>query len=265
MLYVDLDDFKLVNDSFGHSAGDQLLCEVAPRLRSVTRASDVVARQGGDEFLILLADIEPSGRAEVDVAESPRRIAEQRARRAAAADRCCRTPRSTSAPASASASIRDDAADAETLLKHADIAMYKAKEAGRDGYQLFYAPAAATRVAQLSLAGAAAARRSSATSCVLHYQPLVELRAAQVVGAEALIRWQDRERGLVMPGDFIPLAERTGLIGPIRDWVIDEACRQSATWRAAGLDLYVSVNLPAVLLAADRDAPGAGHDRVASA
>jgi EAL domain-containing protein (putative c-di-GMP-specific phosphodiesterase class I) len=137
-----------------------------------------------------------------------------------------------------------DAADAESLLKHADIAMYKAKESGRDGYQLFSATGHDPR-AQLSMAGRLR-RAVERHQLTLHYQPLVALETGEIVGAEALLRWQDDDRGLVMPGDFIPLAERTGLIGPISDWVIEEACRQSAEWRAQGLDIYVSVNLPAV-------------------
>jgi EAL domain-containing protein (putative c-di-GMP-specific phosphodiesterase class I) len=137
-----------------------------------------------------------------------------------------------------------DAPDAESLLKHADIAMYKAKESGRDGYQLFSSTGHDPR-AQLSMAGRLR-RAVERDQLMLHYQPLVSLATGEYVGAEALLRWQDAHNGLVMPGDFIPLAERTGLIGPISEWVIEEACRQSAEWRSMGLDLYVSVNLPAV-------------------
>jgi diguanylate cyclase (GGDEF)-like protein/PAS domain S-box-containing protein len=244
VLYVDLDDFKLVNDSFGHGAGDQLLCEVAARLTGSTRATDVVARQGGDEFLILIADVDTTEDGEeVDVSEVARRVADQV--RAA-----LQTPvvlADTEIYTSASLGISlfpVDAQDAESLLKHADIAMYKAKESGRDGYQLFSATGHDPR-AQLSMAGRLR-RAVEREQLILHYQPLVALETGAIVGAEALLRWRDDDRGLVMPGDFIPLAERTGLIGPISDWVIEEACRQSAEWRAQGLDLYVSVNLPAV-------------------
>ena len=244
VLYVDLDDFKLVNDSFGHSAGDQLLCEVATRLRGATRATDVVARQGGDEFLILIADVETDeAGAEVEVADVARRVAEQVREALQRPMVLLDTEIYTSASVGISV-YPGDASDAESLLKHADIAMYKAKESGRDGYQLFSASGHDPR-AQLSMAGRLR-RAVERDELMLHYQPLVALESGEIVGAEALIRWQDQERGLVMPGDFIPLAERTGLIGPISDWVIEEACRQSAEWRAAGLDLYVSVNLPAV-------------------
>ena len=137
-----------------------------------------------------------------------------------------------------------DASDATTLLKHADIAMYKAKESGRDQYQLFTSSGRDPR-AQLSMAG----RLRGAVDrdeLMLHYQPIVALQSGEIVGAEALLRWQDGERGVVMPGEFIPLAERTGLIAGLSDWVIEEACRQGARWRERGIDVYISVNLPAI-------------------
>jgi diguanylate cyclase (GGDEF)-like protein/PAS domain S-box-containing protein len=244
VLYVDLDDFKLVNDSFGHGAGDELLCEVATRLRAATRATDVVARQGGDEFLILIADVEPGpGGSVVDVVEVARRVAEQVRESLQLPLMVADTEIYTSASLGISL-YPLDAGDAESLLKHADIAMYKAKDSGRDGYQLFSSSGHDPR-AQLSMAGRLR-RAVDREELMLHYQPLVQLDTREIVGAEALIRWHDQQRGLVMPGEFIPLAERTGLIGPISEWVIEEACRQSAEWHERGLDLYVSVNLPAV-------------------
>ena len=244
VLYVDLDDFKLVNDSFGHNAGDELLCEVAARLTGSTRAADVVARQGGDEFLILIADVETTESGDVvDVGDVARRVAEQV--RAALQRPLMLADTEIYTSASLGISLYPaDAPDAESLLKHADIAMYKAKESGRDGYQLFSSSGHDPR-AQLSMAGRLR-RAVERDQLMLHYQPLVSLATGEYVGAEALLRWQDDQDGLVMPGDFIPLAERTGLIGPISEWVIAEACRQSAEWRSMGLDLYVSVNLPAV-------------------
>jgi diguanylate cyclase (GGDEF)-like protein/PAS domain S-box-containing protein len=244
VLYVDLDDFKLVNDSFGHNAGDELLCEVAARLKGSTRASDVVARQGGDEFLILIADVETTESGDVvDVGDVARRVAEQVRTALQRPLMLADTEIYTSASLGISL-YPADAPDAESLLKHADIAMYKAKESGRDGYQLFSSTGHDPR-AQLSMAGRLR-RAVERDQLMLHYQPLVSLATGEYVGAEALLRWQDDQNGLVMPGDFIPLAERTGLIGPISEWVIEEACRQSAEWRSMGLDLYVSVNLPAV-------------------
>ena len=244
VLYVDLDDFKLVNDSFGHNAGDELLCEVAARLKGSTRAADVVARQGGDEFLILIADVETTESGDVvDVGDVARRVAEQVRTALQRPLMLADTEIYTSASLGISL-YPADAPDAESLLKHADIAMYKAKESGRDGYQLFSSTGHDPR-AQLSMAGRLR-RAVERDQLMLHYQPLVSLATGEYVGAEALLRWQDDQNGLVMPGDFIPLAERTGLIGPISEWVIEEACRQSAEWRSMGLDLYVSVNLPAV-------------------
>jgi diguanylate cyclase (GGDEF)-like protein/PAS domain S-box-containing protein len=244
VLFIDLDDFKLVNDSFGHSAGDELLRQVAGRLGSVTRAGDLVARQGGDEFLVLIGDFD-GHRAEP---EWMRTACDQIARKVRSALHAPFMVAGTELHTSASIGISMfpvDAADAEGMLKNGDIAMYKVKESGRDGYQLF-ASDGHDRVAQLSMAGrlrGAVARGEM----VLHYQPLTELETGCVVGVEALVRWNDPARGMVPPMEFIPLAERTGVIGPLSDWVIEEACRQGAEWRAQGLDIYVSVNMPPAL------------------
>ena len=244
VLFIDLDDFKLVNDSFGHSAGDELLRQVAERLEAVTRAGDLVARQGGDEFLVLICDFE-GHRADP---EWMRTACEQIAAKVQSALRQPFEVAGTEIHASASIGISIypvDATDAEAMLKHGDIAMYKVKEAGRGGFRMYTADGH-DRVAQLSMAG----RLRGAVSrgeMVLHYQPLIELRSGRVVGVEALVRWNDPARGMVPPADFIPLAERTGVIGPLSDWVIEEACRQGAAWRAQGLDLYVSVNMPPAL------------------
>jgi diguanylate cyclase (GGDEF)-like protein/PAS domain S-box-containing protein len=243
VLYVDLDDFKLVNDSLGHGAGDELLIEVARRLRGAVRSSDIVARQSGDEFLILVADLDViAGGPGSDIADIARGVAEN-LREALAAPFDLG---GTEVYCSGSVGISlypVDAVDAESLLKHADAAMYRAKETGRDGHQV-YSRDGRDAMARLSMAGRL--RRAAARDeFILHYQPLVDLSTGAAVGVEALIRWMDGERGLVMPGEFIGLAERTGLIGPISEWVIEEACRQGRAWRDAGLDLYVSVNMPA--------------------
>jgi diguanylate cyclase (GGDEF)-like protein/PAS domain S-box-containing protein len=240
--FVDLDGFKLVNDSFGHDIGDDLLVEVAMRLQRIVRSHDVVARQSGDEFLILLADLPCS------VADD--RSASEIAVQVATAIRSeLQTPiplSGTEISVNASVGISmypKDAPDAATLLKHADIAMYTAKEQGRNDHALYVGDERDPR-RQLTLAS----RLRDAIhhgELVLHYQPLVELVSGHVVGAEALVRWQDGDRGLIQPNDFIPIAERTGLIKPLSDWVIQQACQQSVAWRDQGLDLYVSVNLPA--------------------
>jgi diguanylate cyclase (GGDEF)-like protein/PAS domain S-box-containing protein len=245
VLYVDLDDFKLINDNFGHTIGDELLQEVARRLRRVTRAGDVVARQGGDEFLILVA-----GRGD---ARTPRSQAHAHMR--TAAERIAAKMRDALmepfmlgdielvVTASIGASVYpDDAGSAEALMKHADIALYAAKDAGRDGFQL-YRPSDRDPGRELSLAGRLR-HAASRDELELHYQPLVRLADRRTIGAEALIRWHDPDRGLLPPAAFLPVAERTGLIRPITDWVVDEACRQSRDWRNAGHDLFVSVNLP---------------------
>jgi diguanylate cyclase (GGDEF)-like protein/PAS domain S-box-containing protein len=244
VLYADLDDFKLINDNFGHSVGDRLLMEVANRLRRVTRAGDIVARQGGDEFLILVTGRGDSGASPADA---------QAAMRTAAGRIAAKLRDVLTQPfllgdvelyvtASVGASIYpDDAGSAEALLKHADVALYAAKDAGRDGFQLYRATDRDPS-RELSLAGRLR-HAASRGELALHYQPLVSLGDRRTVGAEALIRWNDPERGLMTPADFLPIAERTGLIRPITDWVVDEACRQSRAWRNSGHDLFVSINL----------------------
>ena len=243
MLYVDLDDFKLVNDSLGHSAGDELLIEVAQRLLGAVRSGDIVARQSGDEFLILVADLDVTADGDgVDIADVARNIAQNLRDALAVPFELAGTEVYCSG--SVGISLHPvDAVDAASLLKHADAAMYRAKESGRDGAHL-YTREGGDALARLSMTGRL--RRAAARDeFVLHYQPLVDLSTGAAVGVEALIRWIDGDRGMIMPGDFIPLAERTGLIAPISEWVVEEACRQGRVWRDAGLDLYVSVNLPA--------------------
>jgi diguanylate cyclase (GGDEF)-like protein len=242
VLFIDVDNFKLINDSFGHAAGDELLRAVAGRLQRAVRKQDHVARQGGDEFLVLLNDLGPAG---VPDPESARKTAEVVARKIRHTLRPAFVVAGVEIFVSASIGIslyRDDASDSEMLLKHADAAMYRAKDAGRDCHAL-YALARDDALAQLSMAGRLRTAIERAEGLVLHYQPLVRLRTGEIVGAEALVRWQDGER-LVPPGDFLPLAERTGLMAPLSEWVIAEACRQATLWRGRQLDLYVSINLP---------------------
>jgi diguanylate cyclase (GGDEF)-like protein/PAS domain S-box-containing protein len=240
--FVDLDGFKLVNDSFGHDVGDDLLVQVATRLQRIVRSHDVVARPSGDEFLILLADLPSSD----DGDQSATNIAVQVATAIRSELQNAIPLSGTEISVNASVGISmypKDAPDGETLLKHADIAMYAAKEQGRNDHALFVNDDRDPR-RQLTLAS----RLRDAIhegELVLYYQPLVELSSGHVVGAEALVRWQDGDRGLIPPNDFIPIAERTGLIKPLSDWVIQQACQQSVAWRDEGLDLYVSVNLPA--------------------
>ncbi len=238
VLYVDLDDFKLVNDSFGHEAGDELLVAIAGRLRSATRANDIVGRDGGDEFLLLMEDLPGM----IPDATSAAEQAAERIRYA------LQHPLSVSGVeldihASVGISLFPfDAADAQTLLQHADAAMYQAKAAGRDASSI-YQPGGRDAQEQLELA-LRLRKAITADELVLHYQPVVELSSGTMTGAEALIRWEDPIRGTIAPDDFIPLAERTGLIRPISEWVIAEASRQAAVWQAAGNDHAMSINVP---------------------
>ena len=222
VLFVDLDDFKLINDSFGHQAGDELLAAVAARLRRATRAEETVARHGGDEFLMLVPGSEgPDG--ELDL-EGARYAAEAVARRIR---RALREPFFVSdveifVSATVGISVYPlDAPDTETLLKHADTAMYKAKDDGRDRY-LVYAVKGDDPLAQLSMAARLRGALDREEQLLLHYQPLVRLESAEIVGVEALVRWQDGDR-LVPPGDFLPLVERTGLMSKLSEWVLSEA------------------------------------------
>ena len=238
VMYVDLDDFKLVNDGFGHEVGDEFLVAVGERLRGATRASDLVGRDGGDEFLVLMPDLP----ADLDDATRAAELAAARVREA-----LLQPVSAASAELDVSASVGVslfpfDAADTQTLLKHADAAMYDAKAAGRDACR-FYEPGARDSEERLSLA----ARLRQAIKhgeLALHYQPIVELASGRMIAVEALARWNDAERGPIAPDEFIPLAERTGLIRPLSEWVIGEASLQAAEWLAAGQDTHVSINVP---------------------
>ena len=242
VMFIDLDNFKLVNDSFGHAAGDVLLKAVGSRLRAAIREMDVVARAGGDEFLILLSDLESCPAEEIPFLRAAEVVASK-------LRTILRTPflvEGIEIYISASVGVSlypSDADDAETLFKHADVAMYSVKDAGRDGHAL-YNHGADTALEQISMAGRLRKTVERGQGLILHYQPLVNLETATLVGVEALVRWQDGERGLVPPGEFIPLAEQIGLIGSLSDWVIDEACQQALAWQQQGLDLFVSINLP---------------------
>jgi diguanylate cyclase (GGDEF)-like protein/PAS domain S-box-containing protein len=240
---VDIDDFKLVNDSLGHQAGDAILVEFAQRLSGATRETDLVARPGGDEFLLLLADLDPTP-ATHGAQESVSVAAESVALRIQEALRTPFTVGDTELYVTASlgiSSFPEDAADAPTLLKNAETAMFRSKRSGPGGYVL-HAKDDADSIVRLSLS-TRLRRAVEQEQWMLHYQPLIDLHSAEMTGVEALIRWPEPNGGLVPPGDFIPLAEEMGLIEAIGAWVIDEVCRQGKAWREEGLDLDMSFNL----------------------
>jgi diguanylate cyclase (GGDEF)-like protein len=236
VLYVDLDRFKAVNDSHGHDAGDQLLVEAATRLVAAVRAGDTVARLGGDEFAVLCEDL-PERQTVFDIAD---RIVD-------ALSRPFTMEGGGVAVVSASVGIAvpdGPEASGEDLLRDADAAMYRAKEAGRDRWEVFDAAmrdwVAARRDTETALAGAI-----DRGELRLLYQPIVDISDGSIAGFEALLRWERPGHGVVAPNDFIPLAEETGLIIPIGEWVLTEACLQAARWNREFMDrpLHVSINV----------------------
>jgi diguanylate cyclase (GGDEF)-like protein/PAS domain S-box-containing protein len=237
VLFVDLDRFKNVNDTLGHDAGDQVLAEAAKRLRESARAEDTVARFGGDEFTILCDDADQD-----EAKEVAERIL------AALARPFSRSGREFHLSASIGIRVNGHAtADPDSLLRDADMALYIAKEHGRARFELFDPAAPAGAVDLLATSQALRVALRDEQFC-LHYQPCVDLKTGRIVALEALVRWQHPDRGLVPPGDFIPAAEESGLIVPIGEWVLQEACSQLAAWRAKGeapLDLRVAVNVSA--------------------
>ncbi|TRZ70499.1 MAG: EAL domain-containing protein [Rhodocyclaceae bacterium] len=237
LLFLDLDNFKTINDTLGHSVGDALLKAVASRLRDCVRDTDTISRQGGDEFLIILTDL-PDAEAATPIVEKLL----ERFQVPFEAD----SHDVTTSVSIGVALYPDDGDDLEALQKNADMAMYQAKDAGRNTYRFFDGQMNVEAIEHLRIRNGLllAIERGE---LVLHYQPQIDLASGAVVGAEALIRWNHPEFGMVPPGRFIPNAEESGLIVPIGEWVLQEACRQAVAWRQAGLpELVVAVNLSAV-------------------
>ncbi|MBI2307435.1 MAG: EAL domain-containing protein [Rhodocyclales bacterium] len=236
VMFIDLDRFKVINDTLGHHAGDRLLVEVARRLGECVRESDIVARLGGDEFVVVLTSLS----CDMDAALVAAKIVVTLSSPYTVDGKILH-----STPSIGISMFPTNGEDSETLMKNADAAMYFAKEKGRNNFQ-FFSPAmtaAATERMELErdLRGALAAGQYE-----LHYQPQVYAADGRVCGVEALIRWRHPERGLIPPLTFIPIAEETGAIELIGAWVLEEACRQKAAWRAEGLPgLRVAVNLSA--------------------
>lgn len=240
VLFVDLDRFKSINDSLGHPVGDEVLAAVARRLRGSVRSSDTVARYAGDEFIIILRHITQR--------DDVLRIAEKIVR---LMDAPLMLDGGSELHITASIGISfypDDAATSERLLKHADVAMYSAKGKGRNGYQVYVAMPEKSHQQRVALESQLRQAEKNGELRV-HYQPQVDADTEDIVGMEALVRWEHPELGMISPGFFIPLAEDTGLIISLGEWVLRQACEATARWhKRYGLPLRVGVNLSALQL-----------------
>jgi diguanylate cyclase (GGDEF)-like protein/PAS domain S-box-containing protein len=236
LLFIDLDRFKNVNDSLGHQLGDRMLTEVATRLKGLVREEDTVSRLGGDEFIVLLVDVDAEGAAHV-------------------ADKIIRSMANsfmfdgndlTITPSIGIAMYPDDGQGIETLLQCADSAMYQAKQGGRNTYR-FYTTEMQSHIRRTLLLENALRRALERNELALHYQPQFDIETRAIVGVEALLRWQHPEFGMVSPADFIPIAEDSGLILPIGEWVLRTAVQQNRAWQLAGLGMFsMAVNISAV-------------------
>jgi diguanylate cyclase (GGDEF)-like protein/PAS domain S-box-containing protein len=237
VIFLDLDHFKYINDSLGHATGDKLLQSVSRRLLANVRGSDTVSRLEGDEFVVLLSEIICSE----DASTSARRIL------LSLGDPHAIAGQDLHIDGSIGISIYpEDGEDAETLIKNADTAMYHAKESGRNNFQFFKAEMNLEAIERESLEGGLR-RALGREEFLLHYQPKVNLDTGEITGVEALLRWQQADRGLILPAQFVPIAEDCGLIIQIGRWVLREACTQARAWQNAGLPpLPIAVNVSAV-------------------
>ena len=234
LLFIDLDGFKLINDTLGHNAGDALLAELANRLRATLREGDVIGRMGGDEFVVLIEEY-----AEVtQVAEVAKKVLETAARP------FLLQGHERAVTASIGISLYpDDGKDAQALLKNADTAMYLVKQQGRNGFR-FFAPEMNIHMMERLSLESALRRAMEREELLLLYQPKVGIRDSKVTGMEALMRWQHPTQGMISPGEFVPVAEDAGLIASIGEWSLHTACQQLARWREQGLPLLrMAVNL----------------------
>jgi len=245
VIFLDLDRFKLVNDSLGHEVGDQVLCAVAERLSGVVRASDTLARFGGDEFTVLCDDVDGSG----DAFEAAQRLV------LAMGQPLALPSGEVFVSLSVGVALSSDGEPGAVLLRNADVAMYRAKERGPSRIEIYRADDEQNVVSRLRTSNELH-RALERHELELHYQPFVDLHTETFVGMEALVRWQHPTRGLLLPQEFIPLAEDSGLIVPLGAWVLNEACRQTAAWNALRTEasqdearLNISINVSAVQLA----------------
>lgn len=234
LMYLDIDNFKHINDSLGHAIGDLLLQSVAQRLLGCVRLSDTVSRQGGDEFVVMLPEAEDV----LDASYTAKKLITAVAKPHLVADHQLHVTLSIGISL-----YPDDGKDVETVFRNADIAMYQAKKSGRNNYKLFTPEMNVRAVARQSIEQALH-RALKESEFVLHYQPKVNLESGAITGAEALIRWQRTAHRLVAPTQFVSIAEECGLIQSIGRWVLREACRQAQVWLQAGLDLeQIAVNV----------------------
>jgi len=233
---MDLDRFKVINDSLGHETGDVLLCQVADRLRAQSREGDTVARMGGDEFVVLIEN----GENLTDISACARRLVEQLSAPYRLGQKECHVTLSIGISV-----FPSDGNDSQALLKAADVAMYRAKQMGRNNYQ-YYLPSMNVHTVERLELESDLSHALERGEFLLHYQPKVEITTGLITGTEALLRWKHPVRGLIPPMDFIPLAEETGLIVPIGEWVLATACAQNKIWHDQGLSkLGIAVNLSA--------------------
>jgi diguanylate cyclase (GGDEF)-like protein/PAS domain S-box-containing protein len=234
VMYLDLDGFKHINDSLGHTVGDKMLRSVATCLVCCVRSSDTVSRQGGDEFVVLLSEISHAA----DASITARKILT-----ALTSSHACNDANLHITLSIGLSTYPEDGEDAETLIKNADAAMYLAKQEGRNNYR-FYTKEMNVRAIERQIIEADLRLALERHEFVLHYQPKISLETGEITGVEALIRWVHPDRGLIPPAQFIPIAEESGLILPIGRWVLREACRQVKDWMDAGLHIAsVSVNV----------------------
>lgn len=237
MLFLDLDNFKHINDGLGHNFGDQVLLQVVERLRACIGGADTISRQGGDEFVILLNGVQDANEAGV----AAQKIID------AFNDAFVIDGYSISTSFSIGISLYpDDGVEFETLFKRADTALYQAKDSGRNAYRFYAQKMNTDAIGQMQMQ-AQLRNALKQQEFILYYQPQVAIASGRIIGAEALVRWQHPEMGLISPDKFIPLAERSGLIIPLGEWIVYEACRQARLWRDSGLtDFVVAVNLSAI-------------------
>ncbi len=234
LMLVDIDDFKLVNDSFGHDAGDKLIKAVGQLISKSLRRADTIARLGGDEFAVIVEGIETPDDA-ISIADNLTTILEHNVRL---------DDQETYTSASIGISVYpDDGKDARTLLKNADTAMFRAKENGRHCFQFYKPEMSVTAMARLELENSLKAAFEN-DEFLLHYQPIIDINKNEIVGVEALLRWQHPDKGMIHPGDFISIVEDCGLIVALGEWLIFSVCKQINVWQEAGLEKqYVSINL----------------------